>query len=239
MKNIDLLKPLHTYNLIRIGKENDGGYLIEKNSFENSCFLIGLGINDDWSFEEKFGKPFLGVDNKLDLRFLFSGFYKRLIILFFTFYKKWILIDFFNYTKKIIFYYNNKNKFLKGWVGGPYKQSNNYTLKDIVSLTPKINLFLKVDIEGGEYRILNEIIELEDMFTGYVIEFHDCDFNFDIIHDFILKSKSTLCHFHINNYGDSFNGIPTLIELTFAKSPKILNEYPTLPHPLDQPNSPF
>ena len=26
------LKPIHKYNLIRLGKENDGGYLIEKES---------------------------------------------------------------------------------------------------------------------------------------------------------------------------------------------------------------
>ena len=58
------LKPKHQYELLRIGNKNDGGYLVEKSSFQNSDFLIGLGINDDWSFEKKFKKNFIGVDSK-------------------------------------------------------------------------------------------------------------------------------------------------------------------------------
>ena len=39
--------PLYKYNLIRVGSKNDGGYLVEKNSYEASDFVIGLGIYDD------------------------------------------------------------------------------------------------------------------------------------------------------------------------------------------------
>ena len=51
-----ILKPKYNYDLIRIGRDNDGGYLVEKKSFENTECLISLGINDDWSFEEDFLK---------------------------------------------------------------------------------------------------------------------------------------------------------------------------------------
>jgi len=46
------LKPETSYDLVRVGKDNDGGYLAEKNSIYNSKYLISLGIFDDWSFEK-------------------------------------------------------------------------------------------------------------------------------------------------------------------------------------------
>jgi hypothetical protein len=49
-------RPKGLYDLIRIGKENDGGYLVGKNSVLKSEYLISFGINDDWSFEEQFRK---------------------------------------------------------------------------------------------------------------------------------------------------------------------------------------
>jgi len=48
------LKPKSLFNLVRVGRDNDGGYLICKNSLENSSCLISFGINDDYSFEECF-----------------------------------------------------------------------------------------------------------------------------------------------------------------------------------------
>ena len=43
-------------DLIRVGKDNDGGYLISKNDLSKSDFLLSLGICDDWSFEKNFLK---------------------------------------------------------------------------------------------------------------------------------------------------------------------------------------
>ena len=42
------------YELVRFGKDNDGGYLIEKNSILNSEILISAGISWDYSFEEDY-----------------------------------------------------------------------------------------------------------------------------------------------------------------------------------------
>lgn len=41
-------------SLIRIGRPNDAGYVVNSRSVGNSDRLIGLGINDDSSFEEDF-----------------------------------------------------------------------------------------------------------------------------------------------------------------------------------------
>ena len=49
LKNI--LKPKKNYLLCRLGKNNDGGYLIGPKSIENTETLISFGISDDWTFE--------------------------------------------------------------------------------------------------------------------------------------------------------------------------------------------
>lgn len=58
------LKPKKKYKLIRIGKNNDGGYLVDEQSIKDAKTLISLGINDDWSFE----KDFVKINKNVDLR---------------------------------------------------------------------------------------------------------------------------------------------------------------------------
>ena len=48
------LKPKFKFDLIRVGRNNDGGYLLGLNTLKNTKILISLGINDDWSFERHF-----------------------------------------------------------------------------------------------------------------------------------------------------------------------------------------
>ena len=61
-------------DLVRIGKDYDGGYLVSTVDIDKSEVLIGLGINYDWSFEENFLKhknvPVFAYDasiNKLEI----------------------------------------------------------------------------------------------------------------------------------------------------------------------------
>ena len=41
-------------DLIRIGRDNDGGYLVSQADIDHSDLLVSLGISDDWSFEKDF-----------------------------------------------------------------------------------------------------------------------------------------------------------------------------------------
>ena len=49
-------KPDGLFDLVRVGKNNDGGYLISKKNLEKSEYLLSFGISDDFSFEEDFKK---------------------------------------------------------------------------------------------------------------------------------------------------------------------------------------
>ena len=47
-------KPQGEFNLLRIGGDNDGGYLVESASIEKTEALISMGIGKNWKFEEDF-----------------------------------------------------------------------------------------------------------------------------------------------------------------------------------------
>ena len=69
-----IFQPKFQYILQRIGKKNDGGYLVGPFAVQNSKYLISYGINDDWSFEKNFYKlnhniKIITYDDKLNFFF--------------------------------------------------------------------------------------------------------------------------------------------------------------------------
>jgi hypothetical protein len=57
MKNIlmpKIFQPYHCNDIVRVGKYNDGGYLINKLDIKNSRELLSFGIGEDISFETDF-----------------------------------------------------------------------------------------------------------------------------------------------------------------------------------------
>ena len=104
----------------------------------------------------------------------------------------------------------------------------------------KKDIFLKIDIEGAEYRILEDILNIESDLVGMIIEFHDVDLHIKRIENFIKNLKFLkLIHIHPNNYGrcNSEND-PTLIEVTFEKDPDLISKELNLPNKLDYKNKP-
>ena len=222
------LKPRHKYKLIRIGKNYDGGYLVDKKSIENTKTFISLGINDDWSFEKEFLKINKNVnikcyDNNTSLIFLLKIFLKKLI--FCIYYG-------LNETLKSFFNIIDYLFFLKSKISNKYISHN-----DLIKLTKKLEapFFLKIDIEGSEYRILQDILKLKNKISGMVIEFHDIDLFSSKIKKFIQKSGLKLIHIHANNYGLEWNEA-NIVELTFSQRPKIIGKNIYFPNKLDQPN---
>jgi len=226
-------KPIANYELVRVGRSNDGGYLIGKNSINSSKYLISMGLDLDWSFEEEFKKKndkinIICFDNNLDKKFIL----KKIII-------QTILIIFnknLNYLIFLIKSFINFDVFIKKVTY--IKKIINYG--DVLKIQNDINnLYFKIDIEGSEYRILDELITIKNKITGLVIEFHNVDLHLSTIENFINNIGLKLIHIHPNNFGglDKF-GNPTLLELTFEKEPIFLNEINTLPNKFDMKNNP-
>ena len=222
-------KPIYIENneLIRLGSLDDGGYVVPRNTILSSKLLVSLGISDNWDFEKDFVKmskvSVYGFDHSIHINFWLSKFKKDLFkFLCFKIFKPKKLYKMFQFIDFLIFFKINKNnKFFLKKVGN--KKDNEITFRDIISnkCKNKKNIFLKIDIEGFEYEILDDIINLKNLLQGVVIEFHNISKNVSKITKFInnIKPDLYLVHIHGNNYSvKEKNKDPEAIELTFSKS---------------------
>ena len=226
-----IFKPKKEYELTRLGKKNDGGYLVGIQTVKESQYLISFGIRDDWSFEKDFLKKNLvkalcfDSENILDIlkkkfKSDLSFFYKLNIL-------KLIknLMAFYNFYK-----FKKKTKIIQ-------KTISKGDLNQIISDINSDKIFLKIDIESSEYSILNEIIQNQEKIVGLVIEFHNMQRNMDILTDFIKKFKLEITHIHPNNYSElDKDGNPEIIEMSFEKNPQILGDEKIFPNTLDMKN---
>jgi hypothetical protein len=231
------LRPIKGADLVRIGRDNDGGYLVDKRSIISSEFLLGLGIYDDWSFEKDFTKlvdvPVVAFDASVGQSF----FLKKLRVALSRCSRKslyWfrIWIDYLRFFK-------GRNKHIKKIIGKDEKDHHISIITIAKNIVPSNieNIFFKIDIEGSEYQVLDELVNISDRITGLVIEFHEVDIHIDKIKNFVSKFPLNLCHIHCNNYAPlPESSTPITIETTFTKF-DVENDYvQDLPNPIDQPN---
>ena len=240
-----IFKPNNEYDLIRVGSNNDGGYLVEKNSLFETKYLISFGLGFDWSFERDFYNlnncPIDCYDHTIKYSLLKKISRKNIFNLFKlrNIYNLSLLkqsfLNIFIYRDYKNFFCDNKRHFRSAIGIG----SNKVTLDEIVKNIKTSSVFFKIDIEGSEYRILEDLLRLQDLISGLVIEFHDVDLNKEKIINFIKNFKLNLCHIHGQNAGGSDyldkNKDPIQIEMTFSRTKFIKSNKALVPHPLDHP----
>jgi hypothetical protein len=231
------LQPYACDDLIRLGQDFDGGYLVSKRDVESSDGLIGLGVYKDWSFEREFRAL-----NKVRVdtydRSVGVGFFIRNIIR--KILRIYNLPKFIDAVANLVSYFlffgqkgvSHYRKFI-----GMNIPPNIITLGEAMSIIEGDNTFLKIDIEGSEYRILDDLLACADQTSGLAIEFHDCDLHMERILRFVEAYPLALVHLHVNTGSHvSPDGIPLAIELTFSSAEKGGDATASLPHRLDMPN---
>ena len=218
------LKPyqIRSSNLIRVGPKTDGGYIIDRRILNKSKILITCGLNDDWEFERDYLKKnhktqINAYDHTVNKRFWLSRFKKDIIsLLLFKKLKINKILDVFKYLDYRLFF-RNDNKHFEKKIVFKKRNDNETTIPDILANYNEI--FLKVDIEGDEYKILNDIKRNSSKIIFLVIEFHDVNKNIEKIKNFIKKLDLKIIHIHGNNYGGlDKNNNPKVIELSLLNS---------------------
>ncbi len=211
-------------NLIRVGPNIDGGYIIDKRVINKIKTLITCGLNDDWEFEKEFLKinPYckiLAYDHTVNTKYWVSRFKKDLISFFLL--KKLNLnkiLDIFKYVNYINFFKENNKHYIKKVV---LNKNNKKEISIRKILKNQKNILLKIDIEGDEYKILNAINNDFDQIYLLIIEFHNIHKNINKIKNFLTKSKFKLIHIHGNNFaGVNKNKDPNVVEMTMLNSKK-------------------
>ena len=226
-KELGFLSPLILVDLIRMGTLNDGGYVLPKRCIQKSDFLLSFGLNDDWNFEKDYRQrmPDVGIqvyDHSVDeaelkkrsvniLKRVLSGSLSRLS----RFFKQWqIYKDYSQFFAGAVVHHKEK-------IVDDSSQETGCTVSEAIIRTKARDIFLKMDIEGGEYAVIKELLPFRDQIVGKAIEFHDTDQKkaefIELMAD-VLKFYA-LVHVHGNNYGHTgTDGLPVSLELSFARN---------------------
>ena len=233
-------KPFVSSNLVRVGRRGDGGYLVDSGSVPAAEILISMGISTDWSFEEDFLQkhqlPVVAFDHSIDKCFwrkMLKNSFRRALFGF-----KWKkFIEHYRLYKSYQAFFQSKAKHVPKMIG--LHSMGCVSVKDILeTYVKRKKVFFKIDIEGSEYRILDELVACADQTVALAIEFHDVDLHASKIERFIKDYPLKLVHTHANNWGGvDNNGDPLVLEMTFTKEVTSAKQDWIQPHPADDPNN--
>jgi hypothetical protein len=253
-------RPVSLDDLVRVGRRQDGGYVISRRCIAATQTIIGLGISDDWSFEEMFSQmqpaaAIVAVDGSVSpqtlrsrsvdsasralvtaaaLRFRSAAFHLREAARCSE--RSRAMAEFFNAPRR-----SYHEKFLADTDEGSL-----ITWQTLCATEPLIasrgsapHLFVKMDIEAAEYRVLADVARDASRISGMAIEFHDCDLHWERLCESmrLMQSDFVVAHIHGNNYSRLIreSSTPRAIEVTFVNR-HLLTEAPqpsTASYPLD------
>jgi hypothetical protein len=244
-KELEFLRPVVIKDLQRIGNLTDGGYVMSLSAIMKVNYLLSLGLGENWSFERTFSE--INERAKIDI-------YDDTVSLYFFLRKA------FNGLVKLVLFkeslagvkarINRLSDYFSFWYRNPRNthheiRINMNSFERALSIYPiEAEIGLKVDIEGSEWELLDQIIAHQSRFRFILMEVHDFDLHALQLKEFFdkLLGQWVLSHLHANNFeGLGMNGFPRVFEITLLKDQTILdpreyrNELPI--EGLDVPNA--
>lgn len=268
-RTLAICRPSPTEDLIRIGRDNDGGYVIPQRVCDAAEVVVGLGISTDWSFEAGFlGRnpraKVVAVDATVSadvfrargrdaalsgLRLLMKGEFRHVRA------RVSESREYFRLARAFDGFFQAPNRFMQKFLteADSIRSLSWQTLRDgIVERSGRRELgavFVKMDIEGAEYRVLPEVLRDAHSILGMAIEFHDCDLMWERFEEMIamLQVEYMIVHVHGNNCTPLIPGttIPRTLEISvmhrrlLTPLDQIPGDCPLYPRVgLDQPNDP-
>lgn len=212
-----IFKPIGLDDMLRLGDNSDGGYVISNKILTNCKYCLTFGLGDNFSFEIDLLKKnqnvkIIAYDHTVNFQFWIKH----------SLFWLWHLIRYRNFNLRFIY-------FLKYLYFFKVKKNIHYKIKiskktcSIFETISKNQInsqltLLKIDIDGDEYQIIDEINKFD--FLGVIIEFENFDQNIDKIKKFIISNKNLkIAHIHANNFLNyGIDNLPQAVEITFINS---------------------
>ena len=210
-------KPRVYTQIKRFGPDSDGGYYAPKKLVKITENLICCGLGNNRKFE----KDFYSYNKKSKIEIYdhtinyLSLFFDLIKSTFFSFRYRKDFAEIFKFFDYIIFFNKPNVNHHKFKVQNTSKFKNEISLSKI--LEKKKSIFLKLDIEGDEYKILDTINFYQKNIICLIIEFHNIHIkkNKKKIQKFIKNIKLKNCNICPNNSGGVHKNNPKVVEITF------------------------
>lgn len=252
-KKYNFLRPIKNENLVRLGRNADGGYVVDKNVVENTNHLVTFGLGPDWSFE----LDYIKLNNKVkismyDYTVSVSPYLKEILKYlrrFLTFRSKFKDVnDRLNYLKNYLNFFKLKNvDFYPEKITFPILNKIDTDINKVFLRIPnEEKIVLKSDIEGSEFKVIDEILNYSSRIKMLIFEFHWLNINEAKFINSInkIKEEFNIIHLHGNNHCEKLDsGLPIALEMTFIHKDiqkdngEYVNEFPN--KELDFPNNPY
>ncbi len=235
--DLNYLQP-RKVELIRVGPNGDCGYVIPKGAALSTRSVYSIGISTNWDFEIEMARlnPRINISafdrtsgwqvfGYIAVRDLLRGdpsvvggqpWLERL-----SNFRKYILL-----SLRFFYFFRGRRKFSRKWVRGEKQASDEVSFHETVSGTfSQAPSMLKIDIEGGEYEFIDDLIRQVEMnhqrISCLIMELHDT-FSKRAEFEKLVKGISEflpIVHLHANNCaGVAADGLPEVIEITFAEA---------------------
>lgn len=223
--DLKFMAPIVVPDLIRMGKDWDGGYIISASSVDDATGMLSFGVNNDWSFDQEWRhqKPhdrihaYDGTISPGRFEPILQASYQH--------------------------FFGGQAEHFPVNVGATSCVGQS-SFDDVMIRMNRDRVFLKMDIEGGEWQLTDLILAHAKQITGAVIEFHSTDSLRKLFCDTMRRYQE---HFHIihihpnTSCGYAQDNFPTVVEISFlnrdlwsATDTRLECHLPDL----DQPNLP-
>lgn len=207
-ERLNWLCPVTVPMLTRLGDFMDGGYVLPMSVIEKSQALLSLGLGDNWSFDSAWHRI-----KPTDAIHMYDGTVQRDTLA--------ITINpsvrgHLDIKAAYDEFFQGNIKHYQENVGPNQGQTS---LSTCLTRLGSKDIFIKMDIEGGEYSLTAELINYRDHITGMVMEFHFCNSHREHFETAVrlLQEHYALVHLHANNHVDiGPEGLTDCLELTFV-----------------------
>lgn len=246
---LNFLAPIIVSDSVRIGRHYDGGYVIPLSVVKEADSLISLGISDDWSFDAHFmsSNPRVNIyayDHTISGKIFFKQILFSSVDLLFRDTSVRMVLSRIRVWLSYMRFFTGQVRHFQQRLHNRIDSARDVTLHTVLDRSDSNKVFVKMDIEGGEYRIVRELAKHSSKIIGMVVEFHDTEPLRPLFIEAInmLRCDYHITHIHANNYGSvAADGLPEVLEITFVRKDRCtsMSEHSVSPdHYLDAPNDP-
>jgi hypothetical protein len=221
---LSFLRPRIVDDLVRRGNRKDGGYVLPSSVLATIDAVVAFGLSTDWSIEEDLAR----ANSELTIHIYdhsvgqksFARALKNATLKFLG--GRTSLAElrsrYNTYAGYRNFFVGNRAHFRER-IFNRRDNPNDATIELVFRRVDQArHIFLKMDIEGAEYRVIPQILTFSNRIDLMVVEFHDTDPLRSVFEAQVnaILDHFTIVHLHGNNIaGVATDGLPECLEITF------------------------